>query len=228
MQDANKSKNLIALLISVPVTSFGAMMSLWIVPGAIGQTILVLCQIWLFFLPIIWLLKIESKSITISKPQGFDVITGLIIGLLMFVIILTVYWLFLRHWIDNDIVRLKVQAILNINQRTFVFGAAYFSLVNALIEEYFWRWFIFSRCEELVSSKVAVVITSLFFTLHHTIGLAAFTNWQITITGSLAVFPAGLVWSEYYRRYRSIWSNYFSHAIADIALHIVAWQVFFS
>ena len=202
-------------------------MSLWIVPGVIGQLVLVLGQIWLFFLPIIWFLKIEHQSIKILKPQRFDVITGLIIDLLMFVVILTVYWLFIRHWIDTDIVRPKIQAIIKINPRKFIFGALYFTLINALIEEYFWRWFIYLRCEELVSSKIAVVITALFFTLHHTIGLAAFTDWRTTVIGSLAVFIAGMVWSEYYRRYRSVWSNYLSHAIAELALHIVAWQVFF-
>ena len=98
---------------------------------------------------------------------------------------------------------------------------------SSLIEEYFWRWFVYSRCEKLVSGKIAVFLTALFFTLHHTIGLTAFTDWRTALVGSLAVLIAGIIWSEYYRRYRSIWSNYFSHAIADLALHIVAWQVFF-
>jgi hypothetical protein len=40
-------------------------------------------------------------------------------------------------------------------------------------------------------------------------------------------FVAGLVWAEYYRNYRSIWSNYFSHMMADLALYIAAWHVFF-
>ncbi len=202
-------------------------MSLLIAPGIIGQTVLVICQIWLLLLPIIWQLKIEDKPLQISKPKQFDWITGVIIGLLMFIIILAIYWLLLRHWIDVSLVRDRLEKIANVDRQTFKLGAAYFILINALIEEYFWRWFIYSRYEKLVSSQLAVFLTAFCFTLHHTIALAIFTDWRIALISSLAVFIAGIVWSEYYRRYRSIWSNYFSHAIADLALHMVAWQVFF-
>ena len=93
MQLIDKPRKLIALIFSVPFTSIGAMMSLWIVPGVIGQTVLIICQVWLLFLPIIWLLKIERKPLKISQSRRFDWITGIAIGLLMFGIILTVYWL---------------------------------------------------------------------------------------------------------------------------------------
>ena len=35
MQLTNKPRNLIALILSVPFTSIGAIMSLWIVPGIV-------------------------------------------------------------------------------------------------------------------------------------------------------------------------------------------------
>ncbi len=203
-------------------------MSLLIAPGIVGQSILIICQLWLLLLPIAWLFWVERKPVNISKPKQRDWITGVVIGLLMFCVILAAYSLFLSHWINVADVREKIQKIANINQDTFKFGGFYFIFVNALIEEYFWRWFIFSRCEEVVPGKVAVLFSALFFMVHHTIGLAVLTNWRVALVGSLAVFVAGALWSEYFRRHRSIWSNYFSHAIADLALHFVAWQVFFA
>ena len=227
MSRINRFQSLTALLLGVPFTSIGAIFLLLLFPGLAGKTVLIICQIWLLILPIIWLVKIEQKSIEISPPKRFDWIAGIIIGLLMFGIILAVYWLLLRQWIDVDFVRAKLKQVGNLDRQAFVFGGAYFILINALIEEYFWRWFIYSRCEDLVSSKIAVFLSAVFFTLHHTIGLIVFTNLRVTLVGTIAVFVAGVLWSEYYRRYRSIWGNYFSHAIADLALHIVAWQVFF-
>ncbi|MBD2420793.1 CPBP family intramembrane metalloprotease [Anabaena cylindrica FACHB-243] len=227
MQLTQRRRSLFALLISVPFTSIGAVMSLLIAPGIIGQTILVMCQLWLLFLPVAWLLWVERKPLKISKPTRYDWLIGLALGLLMFGIILATYWFFLRDWINVNDVRNKLQKVGNINQLFFKLGGAYFILINALIEEYFWRWFVYSRCEELVSGRTAVFLAALFFTIHHTIGLAVFTDWRMVLLGSLFVFVAGVVWSECYRRYRSIWSNYFSHLIADLALHIVAWQIFF-
>ena len=222
-----QNRNLTALILSVPITSIGAAMSLWIAPGIIGQAILIVGQIWLLCLPIFWLLKIEHQAVKISQPKQFDYITGIIIGLLMFAAIIFVYWFLLRHWIDVNVVRERLDRVVQLDRTSFILAGIYFTIINALIEEYFWRWFVYSRCKELVSDSVAVWLTALFFTLHHTIGLAFFTDWRTTLVSSLAVFIAGVIWSDYYRRYGSIWSNYISHAIADLALHLVAWQVFF-
>jgi uncharacterized protein len=218
---------LLALLLSVPLTSIGALMTLRIAPGIVGQSSLVIFQIWLLILPVVWLRRVERKPIKISKPNKQDWLIGLILGLLMFVTILAAYWFVLRSWINVANVHNILQKIGPINQLTFQIGGIYFTFVNALIEEYFWRWFVFSRCEEIVPGRPAVLLSALFFTLHHTIGLAIFTDWRTTILGTLAVFVAGAIWSGCYRRYRSVWGNYISHAIADMALHIAAWQIFF-
>jgi uncharacterized protein len=224
---SQRDRALVALLLSVPLTSIGALLTLLIAPGVIGQSILVIIQIWLLVLPVAWLRWVEHKPISISKPTRQDGMIGIILGLLMFVAILGAYWFLLRHWINVTDVRNTFQNVSNINQLTFQISGVYITLINALIEEYFWRWFVFSRCEEIVSGRMAVVLSALFFTLHHTIGLAVFTDWRTTILGTLGVFVAGAIWSECYRRYRSVWGNYISHAIADMALHIATWQILF-
>lgn len=84
MQLSQKGRSLIALFLSVPVTSIGATIALFIAPGTIGQSMLIICQIWLFFVPIIWLLKIEHRPLKIYQPDQFNWITGVVIGLLMF------------------------------------------------------------------------------------------------------------------------------------------------
>jgi uncharacterized protein len=224
---SHRRRAALALWLSVPFTSIGAIMSLLIATGKVGQTALVICQVWLLLLPMVWLLWVEHKPLKIPRPKRHEWITGLIIGLLMFCIILSAYWLFLCHWIDAIDLRNKMQRIGDINQLVFQIGGVYFIFINSLIEEYFWRWFVYRRCEELISGRAAVFLSALFFTMHHTIGLAVFTDWRVVILGTLAVFGAGVVWSEYYRKYRSIWINYCSHAMADLALHIVAWQILF-
>jgi uncharacterized protein len=218
---------LVALLLSVPLTSIGALMTLLIAPRVVGQGILVIIQIWLLVLPVAWLRWVEHKPISISKPTRQDGLIGIILGLLMFVVILAAYWFLLRHWINVTHVRNTLQNINNVNQFTFLMGSVYITFINALIEEYFWRWFVFSRCEEIVPGRPAVLLSAFFFTIHHTIGLAVFTDWRTTILGTLGVFVAGVIWSECYRRYRSVWGNYISHAIADMALHIATWQILF-
>lgn len=212
-------------MLTVPLTSIGAILSLWIAPGPLGQGVLLICQLGVWLFPIAWLIGIEHQWPKISGPRRSDWLTGIVLGLLMAGTIWTIYGLFLRDWIDVDGLRSQLEILGKITPEGFLLGCAYFAFVNALIEEYFWRWFIYSRCEEVVSSRIAIILSALFFTTHHTISLARFTDWPVVFVGSLAVFIAGVIWSAYYRRDRSLWSNYFSHAIADLAIHAIAWEL---
>jgi membrane protease YdiL (CAAX protease family) len=80
----------------------------------------------------------------------------------------------------------------------------------------------------LVSSQWAVILSALFFTTHHIIGLAAYFDWRATALCSLGVFIAGVVWSWCYLTYRSIWPGYISHVFADIAIFLVGCQLLFA
>jgi uncharacterized protein len=211
---------------TVPIASLGAFMSLIMTPGLIGQTTLFIGQLWLFVFPIIWLLWSE-QPLKIPQPMRRDWISGIVVGLLMFSLILSTYWFFGKDWINQTEVLGKVQQVATINQLSFLAACIYLAIFNTLFEEYLWRWFIYRRCEALVSSQAAVFLSAIFFTLHHIIVLAYYFDRQVVIVGTIAVFCAGIIWAECYRNYRSIWSSYVSHAIAVIAICIVAWQILF-
>jgi membrane protease YdiL (CAAX protease family) len=105
--------------------------------------------------------------------------------------------------------------------------ALYLTLVNSLLEEYVWRWFVFRRSEELTSSLPAVVLSAFFFMIHHSIALAVQFGWGVTVLASLGVFLSGMIWSGCYLRYRSIWPGYLSHVLADSAIFLVGWWLIF-
>ncbi|KAI9134962.1 CPBP family intramembrane glutamic endopeptidase [Acaryochloris sp. CCMEE 5410] len=227
-QVVRRRLNLWALILTVPCTSIGAIMVLLVAPGRIGQTLLVIGQIWLLAVPIVWLVWVDHQPFKIPRPKPRDWRVGAIVGLMMFFTILIFYGLFARHWIDGVNVLSKSQQVVEINQQSFLLSSIYFVLINSLIEEYVWRWFIYRRCEELVPKRVAVLLAAFFFTLHHTIGLTFYVEGQMVVFGTVAVFIAGVIWSECYRRYRSIWSCYLSHAMADLAISMATWQILFS
>ena len=227
MQFARRRLNFIALLLTVPCTSFGALMLLLVSPGIVGQSVLILCQIWLLLAPVIWQLWVERQPIVIPRVNKQDWLVGGFIGGLIFIAVLAFYGLFAKHSIDGAELLNRAQQVFPINQPLFWVSGIYVSFINSLIEEYVWRYFIYRRCEELMSTRSAVLLTALFFTLHHTIGLGYFVEPHMVVLGSLGVFIAGVIWSECYRRYRSIWNSYFSHIMADLALYIITWKILF-
>ena len=100
----------------------------------------------------------------------------------------------------------------------FVVGAVCWCMVNSLIEEYVWRWFVFAQCEQLFSKGLAIGASGLFFTIHHTVVLSQYMSWQGTVLASIGVWIGGATWSWIYLRYRNIWAAYVSHIFADLAV----------
>jgi len=218
---------LTALLLLVSAACLGRIMALY-APSLLGRIVFSLCQVGLLALPLVWFFWVDRGKLSISLPKRRELLAGGVLGLLMFAIILGAYWLFGQHWIDTTDVRAKAQQVGISSPIIYLVGAMYWTFINSLFEEYIWRWFVYSKCEVLIPGKGALLLSGLLFTLHHIINLVAYTeNWLVVVLASLGVFLAGAIWSWCYRMYRSIWSSYFSHVLADLAIAIVCWQLLF-
>ncbi len=227
LKTRSRSNALIALLLLVSAACLGRVMALY-VSGSLGQIAFSLCQVGLLTLPLAWFFWVDRGKLSISLPKRRELLAGTVLGLLMFGIILGAYWFFGQHWIDATDVRAKAQQVGISSPTIYFLGALYWTFINSLFEEYIWRWFVYSKCEVLIPGTGAVLLCGLLFTLHHIIALSAYTqNWLVVILGSLGVFLAGAIWSWCYLSYRSIWSSYFSHVLADLAIAIVCWQLLF-
>lgn len=218
---------IVALLLLVPPASIGIAARLYI-PGAVGQFCFVLTRVWILALPLIWFFQFERGRLIPTWPSQRELRVGTLLGLSMLGIILGAYWGIGRHWIDPMSVREKAEQIGIAHPTVFLIGAFYFTFINALIEEYIWRWFVYRQCEVLLPGIQAVGFAACCFTLHHAIALTAYTgNGLVVMLGSLGVFVAGAVWSWCYLTYRSLWSCYVSHLLADLAIALVGWHLLF-
>jgi uncharacterized protein len=223
-----RSRAILALFLIVPVSSIAAIMSVWLAPGIIGQTVAICCGIWLLLFPILWHKFVDRQRLKFDfdRPQGLWV--GIILGLGIFGIIAASYWFVGRYWMDIADIRARVDRLqMNLPLMVFWFGT-FQTLVNSAIEEYVWRWFVFQKCEVLFD-RSAVWISAIFFTLHHVVLALAYCQDLRLIAGmTLGVFIAGIIWARCFAKYRSILPSYLSHLAADLALQIVSWHVLLS
>ncbi|WP_204137418.1 CPBP family intramembrane glutamic endopeptidase [Halomicronema sp. CCY15110] len=218
----------IALVLVVGAANLGIVARLY-GQGAGGQALFVATRVWILVLPLLWVWRIDRQSLSLGWPTRQEWWVGGWLGLAMFGVIYGAYVLLGQRWIDVEVTRSQATAVGLLNPWIFAAFAIYFTFVNALVEEYIWRWFVYRKCEVLVPGGGAVALAALCFTLHHVVSLFGFTeNWVVTSLGSIGVFVAGATWSACYLRYQSLWACYISHAWADLAIAIVAWQILFT
>ncbi len=223
----SKRQAAIALLLLVPAPTLGVTMAFWIAPGPLGKAIYFLSKLWILALPVAWLLIVEKGRLSLSPARrggfGFAVLSGVIIG----AAILVAYATFAAALMSPAALRDLATANGFDTPLTYLILAAYITLVNALLEEYVWRWFVFTRCEALMPGRAAVVAAAVGFMLHHIFALRAFVPWGLTALGAGGVLVGGVIWSWCYLRYRSIWPGYVSHAIVDVAVLAIGWHLLF-
>jgi hypothetical protein len=223
-------KAAVALLLLVPVPSVGTWMGLVAAPGAAGQAVFVASKIWIVMLPAVWWLFVERQRLRIPPWRKGGMVAACVTGAGIFVGIAGVYglvrWL-AAGWIDAELIGEKAMAAGLSTPGIYVAGAVYWCTINSVLEEYVWRWFVFSRCEVLFPRWAAVLAAGLFFTLHHVIALDLYFVWPVAVLASLGVFVGGATWSWLYLRYRNIWAAYVSHVFADVIIFVIGYQLIF-
>jgi hypothetical protein len=224
-----KPQALLGLALLLPAPTLGTLAALWLWPGtAAGQLLFLLTKLWILILPLGWHRIVDGQPIAWSRPRhggfGMAALAGVVIGAM----ILGAYALMWRlNWIDVQRIAERAARTGLDQSGTYFVGAAYWITLNSLMEEYVWRWFVFRKLEILTGSRAAVVGASLAFTAHHVVALAAHFQGPLVALGSLGVFVGGLTWSWLSSRYRSIWPCYLSHALVDLPIFWIGYDLIF-
>jgi membrane protease YdiL (CAAX protease family) len=222
------SRALLALALIAPAPSVGVVAAMIAWPGTFGTVVFMLAKAWMLLLPVVWRRLVERQPLSLSPARrgGFGV--GIVLGIVISILVVAAYWVVGRHWIDDDHVREMAQQNGIGTPARYLAAVAYWVLVNSVLEEYVYRWFIFRQCERLMPGAAAVLASATLFTVHHVIALRVQFGWNVTILASLGTFIGGAVWSWLYLRYRSVWPAYVSHAIVDVAIFVVGWRILFA
>lgn len=215
----SQRRAMLSLMLLVPAPSVGLLSAMVFFPDTVlGKTIFTVSKVWLFGLPALWYLCVEKGTFSLSVPRkgGFGV--GILSGLAISAAILLAYLLLGEAFLDKGAMREKVHAIGLGSVALYTAGAAYWILVNSVLEEYVWRWFVVKQCGRLFAPLAAILLSAVFFTLHHTFGLKTLMSWPTALICSFGVFCGGAIWSWLYVKTESIWPGYVSHAIVDLCI----------
>lgn len=194
---------------------------------ATGHAIYAASKAWLLGFPLMWYFLVERGRPSLSPPRHGGLLVGAALGLGISAIITAVYWLGARAWIDPAPMRSAAMGNGLDTPMKYLALAVYLITINSLLEEYVWRWFVYSQCERLAARTPAVAASAFLFTVHHAIALQSQMSWGVTIVACLGIFIGGCAWSWCYQRYRSIWPGYVSHALVDIAALGIGYHIIF-
>jgi len=103
----------------------------------------------------------------------------------------------------------------------------FYSLFHSLLEEYYWRWFVFDQLQRRVPLWPAILISALGFMAHHVLVIGAFFGMGSLVTWilSLAVATGGVFWAWLYHRSGSLVGPWLGHLLVDAAIFLIGYDV---
>ncbi len=164
-------------------------------------------------------------------PHMAGVGAGLTFGLAVFAAMLLSYHLWLgpsgllgdaSAAIAGKILKFGIRGPLD-----YIALAAFYSAVHSLLEEYYWRWFVFGQSRQLMPWPAAALISSIAFAAHHVLVLSLYFGWNSWATWlfSLAVAVGGAVWCWIYQRSGSLVGPWLSHLLVDAAIFAIGYEI---
>jgi membrane protease YdiL (CAAX protease family) len=112
----------------------------------------------------------------------------------------------------------------------FALFAVFITLPHSLLEEYYWRWFVFGWLRRVVPVGTAVALSSLAFGAFHLVLLAEYLpGWFLSAAVPFGACTAAgaAAWAWIYHRSGSIYAPWLSHLIVDVGLFVIGHDLYF-
>ena len=178
-----------------------------------------------------WVWMICREQVRPTKLRSDGLVVGGLIGVTITAASLATYWLVLKPMgaFDSagEMIRQRVAAAGVDTPMKFAGLGLFYSIGHSLLEEYYWRWFVFARLRSLTTLPKAIVISSLGFMAHHVVVLSHYFGGLSLLTCffSLSVAVGGVIWAWLYARSRSLFGPWLSHALVDAGIFMVGYEI---
>ncbi|WP_372845786.1 CPBP family intramembrane glutamic endopeptidase [Pontiella sp.] len=214
-----KSKAIASLLLLIPAPSVGVLFGMILFPGTpIGKGLFLFTKIWLLAMPALWFFLVEKGLPTPGKTGRGGYAVGLTSGLLISVFVVGAALLLGKSLIDGDFFKEMMHEVGLDSKKRYIGAAVYWVVVNSVLEEYVWRWFVVRQFEQVLGRIGGIVASAFCFTLHHYLVMQVYFSTTVAALCALFVFLGGVWWSWMYVRYKTIWPGWLSHALVDLAV----------
>ncbi|MFW6125400.1 MAG: type II CAAX prenyl endopeptidase Rce1 family protein, partial [Pirellulales bacterium] len=180
--------------------------ALWDFSPSVQQSACVATKLVQFGFPVVWLLLVERRQPRPPARWRSGIGEGVGAGALVLAGSLALYhlWLGPAGVFDGPTAAMREKLTgLGVDALgRYLAFAVLVSTVHALLEEYYFRWFVFGQMRRLLPLPTALVLASVAFAAHHMIVLAMYFGWASPWTWmfSLAVAVGGAYWAWLYER----------------------------
>lgn len=192
-------------------------------PGA-QQSVFLIVKVIQFAFPAAWTYFVLREVLRTSRPTVMGLFLGAAFSVVVVAAGMTLFNLALLGTplfsAAAELIHKKVGSFGIDSAWKYAVLCVFYSIVHSLLEEYYWRWFVFRQLRQLMSLWPAIILSAVGFTLHHVVVLSVFFGtapWLVVLlSGGVAI--GGVFWAWLYNRSGSIFDPWLSHLLIDAGI----------
>ena len=132
---------------------------------------------------------IHFKELFILNKKGIGV--ALVLGLAIYGIILGGYHIF-KNIFDFSSIATSLTSSTGVDKSNFLYVSIYISLVNSMMEEFFFRGFVFKNIN---NKKIAYIFSSSIFALYHVAMMVGWFDIWVFLLVMTGLFVGGIIFN---------------------------------
>lgn len=162
--------------------------------------------------------NIAMKSLFRFQKKGF--LAALLLGLGIYVLIVGGYFA-LSQWIDFSGIVGALSENAGVQRENFLFVALYISFINSLLEEFFFRGFVFLNLKKCGSRSFAYGFSACSFSMYHVAMMIGWFDFWVFGLALLGLGIGGVIFSYLDERQENIYTSWLTHMFANFAINTV-------
>ncbi|ACC98339.1 Abortive infection protein [Elusimicrobium minutum Pei191] len=199
---------------------------------ALAKHIYALSKLFIFIWPVLCVFFIIKTPVDFKALLRFKA-KPVFLGLFWGAFIFTAAFIFLHFHpfasaAQNGAEAVKSKALnFGVMEHYFLYSV-FISFFHSLLEEYYWRWFVFGRLLKVMGRVGAILLSASAFGLHHFIICNFYFSlgWALFLT--LCVITGGIIFNILYEKEKTLISPWLAHMGADLAIMYAGYLIIFA
>lgn len=181
------------------------------------------------FLPLLYIKYIIKQPILqFLNLKSFDLKNlrlGFLLGLLSMGIVIGTF-VVLQAFIDTGAIVNDLETRMKVTPEIFIYIAIYITFGNSLLEEFYFRGFIFLNLYKTKYKALAYLFSSLLFAFYHVAIFATWFNIWLILLALFGLFIVGLVFNWLNTKSENFLNSWILHILADVGVMLIGFYLF--
>jgi CAAX protease family protein len=195
--------------------------------GSAAPIIYSISKVFVLLWPLICykaIFKRRLPKLNLTNPNHYkSLCLGLVFGVVVFAFILILMQTGVRDIVFASAENIRQKAVTFGVLRHYVLFSLALSVFHSLLEEYYWRWFVFGHMLGKMKLFNAFVLSALAFSAHHFVVISQYFPLSVSLWFTLGVFVGGLILNYLYYRQKTLFGSWLAHMFMDLAIMYVGY-----